>query len=63
VYLLDYKTRNSSLIDGEVGRGTVALQSHVKLNTFCSGIFWELYGEVDSVKKHNYKIWLNDHVY
>jgi len=23
----------------------------------------ELYGEVNSVKKHNYKIWLNDFVY
>jgi len=22
-----------------------------------------VYGEVDSVKKHNYKIWLNDGVY
>jgi len=23
----------------------------------------ELFGEVNSVKKHNYKIWLNDGVY
>jgi len=23
----------------------------------------KLYGEVNSVKKHNYKIWLNDGVY
>ena len=24
---------------------------------------FKLYGEVNSVKKHNYKIWLNDGVY
>jgi len=24
---------------------------------------FKLHGEVDSVKKHNYKIWLNDGVY
>jgi len=28
-----------------------------------SYVRWNTYGEVNSVKRHNYKIWLNDGVY
>jgi len=58
-----------SCTSGNLIESSYAVDYDAQFYFECKGWLWstrdnpQFYGEVNSVKKHNYKIWLNDGVY